>query len=90
MTYDSGTELEQRNAVIPWARLLALIEPHYPTDRLGPARKDLDLMLRVWGITKVRYRGVAKTLAKAYSMFALASLYLIRRRLMPPGATCAL
>lgn len=69
MTYDSGTELEQRDAVMPWARLLALIEPHYPTDRLGPARKDLDLMLRV---------------------FALASLNLIRRRLMPPRATCAL
>ena len=49
-----------------------------------------NVVKRLWGFTKVRYRGVAKNLAKAYSMFALANLYLVRRRLMPPGATCAL
>ena len=41
-------------------------------------------------VPKVLDFGVAKNLAKAYSMFALANLYLVRRRLMPPGATCAL
>ena len=45
---------------------------------------------RLWGFTKVRYRGVAKNLARAYRMFALANRYLVRRRLMPPGATCVL
>ena len=45
---------------------------------------------RLWQFTKVRYRGVAKNLAKAYTLFALANLYLVRRRLMPPGAKCAL
>ena len=49
-----------------------------------------NVVKRLWGFTKVRYRGVAKNLAKAYSMFALANLYLVRRRLMPPGTTCAL
>ena len=45
---------------------------------------------RLWGFDKVRYRGLAKNRARAYTMFALANLYLMRRKLMPPGATCAL
>jgi IS5 family transposase len=49
-----------------------------------------NVVKRLWGFTKVRYRGIAKNLAKAYAMFALANLYLVRRRLMPPGARCAL
>jgi transposase, IS5 family len=49
-----------------------------------------NVVKRLWGFTKVRYHGMAKNLAKAYAMFALANLYLVRRRLMPPRATCAL
>ncbi len=45
---------------------------------------------RQWGFTKVRYRGLAKNKARAYTLFALANLYMVRRKLMPPGATCAL
>ncbi len=45
---------------------------------------------RQWGFTKVRYRGLAKNRARAYTLFALANLYMVRRKLMPPGATCAL
>jgi IS5 family transposase len=45
---------------------------------------------RLWGFAKVRYRGIAKNAARAFSMFALANLYLLRRRLMPQGASCAL
>jgi IS5 family transposase len=36
---------------------------------------------RLWGFAKVRYRGIAKNLARAHTMFALANLYLVRRRL---------
>lgn len=36
---------------------------------------------RLWGFTKVRYRGIAKNLARAFTMFALANLYMARRRL---------
>ena len=43
-----------------------------------------------WGFTKVRYRGLAKNRARAYTLFALANLYMVRRKLMPLGATCAL
>ena len=44
---------------------------------------------RHWGFDKARYRGLAKNAARAYTMFALANLYRVRYRLMPPGATCA-
>jgi len=45
---------------------------------------------RLWGFAKVRYRGIAKNLARAQTTFALANLYLVRRRLLPPGPRCAL
>src|ERR1700735_5342730 len=40
--------LGEMDAVIPWARLLALIEPHYP--KAGPGRQPLGLekMLRIY------------------------------------------
>jgi IS5 family transposase len=44
----------------------------------------------LWGFTKTRYRGIAKNLARAQTMFALANLYAVRHRLMPPEAQCAL
>jgi len=37
----------------------------------------------LWGFTKTRYRGIAKNAARAQTMFALANLYLVRRKLMP-------
>lgn len=45
---------------------------------------------RLWGFTKVRYRGIYKNTVRAIAMFALANLYLVRRRLMPRGASYAL
>ena len=38
---------------------------------------------QLWGFVKVRYRGLAKNLARAQTMFGLANLYLLRRRLLP-------
>jgi IS5 family transposase len=40
---------------------------------------------RLWGFAKVRYRGLAKNLARAHIMFALANLYAVRRQLLPAG-----
>jgi IS5 family transposase len=40
---------------------------------------------RLWGFAKVRYRGLLKNLARAQTMFGLANLYLVRRRLLPRG-----
>ena len=45
---------------------------------------------RLWGFAKVRYRGLYKNTVRAFTMFALSNLYLVRRRLMPRGASCAL
>jgi len=45
---------------------------------------------KLWGFEKTRYRGIAKNLARAQTMFALANLYAVRHRLMPPRETCAL
>ena len=41
----------------------------------------------LWGFVKVRYRGLAKNLARAQTMFGLANLYLLRRRLLPTSFT---
>jgi len=40
---------------------------------------------RQWGFAKVRYRGLAKNTTRAYAAFALANLYLVRKRLAPQG-----
>jgi transposase, IS5 family len=45
---------------------------------------------QLWGFAKVRYRGLAKNLARAQTMFALANLYQVRRELLPAGARCVL
>src|SRR5580698_11347075 len=38
-------EMEQ---IVPWARLVALIEPHYPTGRRGRPPIGLERMLRIY------------------------------------------
>lgn len=43
---------------------------------------------RLWGFTKVRYRGLAKNTARLFTAFALANLYLLRRRLITPQGAC--
>ena len=45
---------------------------------------------QLWGFTKVRYRGLAKNLARAQTRFALANLYQMRRHLLPAGMGCEL
>jgi IS5 family transposase len=45
---------------------------------------------QLWGFQKVRYRRIAKNLARAQTMFALANLYAVRHRLLPTEARCIL
>jgi IS5 family transposase len=40
------------------------------------------LVKRLWGFTKVRYRGLAKNASRAFTALALANLYLSRHRLV--------
>lgn len=44
---------------------------------------------RLWGFSKVRYRGLYKNTVRALTMFALSNLYLARRLLMPQRAQSA-
>jgi len=40
---------------------------------------------RLWGFSKVRYRGLAKNASRAFTALALANIYLARHRLMAPA-----
>ncbi len=40
--------LAEMDAVIPWARLMALIEPHYPKAGRGRQPLGLEKMLRIY------------------------------------------
>ena len=42
----------------------------------------------LWGFRKTRYRGIAKNLARAQTMFALANLYAVRHVFVPPEEGC--
>ncbi len=56
----------------------------------GARRTAFRVVKQLWGFAKVRYRGLAKNLARAQTMFALANLYQLRRELLPAGARCVL
>lgn len=40
---------------------------------------------RLWGFTKVRYRGLAKNTVRVFAMGMLANLFRVRHRLVPQG-----
>ena len=40
--------LEEMEQVVPWAKLCALIEPHYPRPGNGRRPKELEQMLRIY------------------------------------------
>lgn len=46
------------------------------------------IVKQVWGFAKVRYRGLAKNTARAFTSFALANLYLVRKSIVPQQESC--
>jgi IS5 family transposase len=46
------------------------------------------IVKQLWGFAKVRYRGIAKNAARAFTTFALANLYLMRRSISPHQQWC--
>jgi IS5 family transposase len=46
------------------------------------------IVKQLWGFAKVRYRGIAKNVARALTSFALANLYLMRRCIVPYQEWC--
>ena len=72
--------LSERWRMINWARSRTRARGEHP----------FRVVKQLWGFTKVRYRGLAKNLARAQTMFALANLYRMRRQLLPAAARCSL
>ena len=76
--------------------------PHHPLSdhwkRINRARSRVrargehayNVVKHLWGFTKVRYRGLVKNTVRVFAAFALANLYLMRKRLRPAGASCLL
>ena len=62
-------------------------------DRINQARSRtrcrvehvFHVVKRLWGFTKVRYRGLAKNTTRVLTTFALANLYMLRHKLTPQG-----
>jgi hypothetical protein len=65
--------LAEMDAVIPWQRLLALIEPRYPKAGKGRQPHPMERMLRIHFMQNWFN----------LNAFALANPYLLRRRLLP-------
>lgn len=57
---------------------------------IASPRAKVEHMFRIvkcqFGYRKTRYRGLAKNIAQLKTLFALANLYLLRKKLMPPVA----
>ncbi len=49
----------------------------------GRGEQAFPVVPRLWGFRTVRYRGLAKNTVRLFAAFALANLYLLRRRLAP-------
>ena len=75
-----GTELTEHQKLVNRSRSRRRAWGEFP----------FHVVKRLWGFAKVRYRGLYKNTVRAFAMFALSNLYLVRRRLMPRGASCAL
>jgi IS5 family transposase len=43
------------------------------------------VMKRLWGFTKVRYRGLRKNTTRVFALCARTNLYRLRHRLLPQG-----
>ena len=56
--------------------------------RRGHVKHAFNVVKRLWGFSKVRYRGLAKNTARLFAAFALANLYMVRRQLMPIWEAC--
>ncbi|MGH7525351.1 MAG: hypothetical protein ACREMX_01455, partial [Gemmatimonadales bacterium] len=62
-----------------------LSREYSPRPAQGAHPHPFHVVKRLWGFMTVRYRGLAKNRARAFTLFGLANLYLVRRRLLPPG-----
>jgi len=72
-----ATFLGEMNAIVPWNRLCAVIEPHYPKGELGRPPIPLDRMLRIYFLQQwfnLSDPGVEEALYDTLSMRAFAGV----------------
>lgn len=50
--------------------------------RCARVENPFHVVKRLWGFTKVRYRGLAKNTVRIFALFTLANLYRLRHRLV--------
>ena len=70
----------RRSRVVFWTHplLSAILIPH-----CAPARCRARRSVKLFGFTKLRYRGLEKNAQRLFVACSLANLFMIRRRLMP-------
>lgn len=56
--------------------------PSHQVAKEGACEHPFRLIEQLWDLQKTRYGGIAKNLARAQTMFALANLYAVRHRLV--------
>ena len=81
------TVLEQPGAVVIVAHSLGCITTaHMKPEAAARVRARVEhvfaVVKRLWGFTKVRYRGLQKNATRAFTALALANIYLARGRLL--------
>jgi IS5 family transposase len=78
----------KRRQLDPTKPLEALIDLYEKTKAGIRARVEhpFRILKRQFGYVKVRYRGLAKNTAQLHTLFALANLWLVRRKLLPAAA----
>ena len=87
--------LDQMEFVVPWAALVELIAPYYPKGKNGRPPFALESMLRIHCMQQwftlsdlamqeafLRYRGLKKNTLQLKTLFALSSLWMVRRQLL--------
>jgi IS5 family transposase len=82
--------------IVPWLRLIALIEPHCTKGKTGRPPFPIATMLRIhlfsiefpfrvikrqFGYAMTHYRGLMKNTAQIATLFALSNLWTARRAL---------
>lgn len=71
------TDSAYKEALLAYETLLAQIR--------AKVEHPFRVIKRQFGMRKVRYRGLAKNTAKLYTLFALANIWTVRRRLLAAG-----
>ena len=81
----SNAFLKTMEAIVPWSALCEVIKPHDSKASNGRPPIGLEhvfgVLKRLRGFCKVRCRGLAKNATRAFTVLALANMFLARKTL---------